>query len=872
MKSANTSIDFEYNSTSRFVLENAATVALAASLTQAGSIGYDTTLNVVKYFNGSSVVTVLSSSSSLTAGRIPYVSTGGLLADTSNLAWDNTNAFFSVGSSASNDNQSPVWVSTNVNNFYHYGIKNTSTGTNASSEYSAIADTGTITTNFFALGINNSGFNGTTAGFPVYGTGIGTYLLADGGTLFMGTQSVHGITFHTGGVAASEIRLTISTDGNFVFSNASQSTVSTFITETQAAYTAGNPTLNLITGGAHTNLTASAEIIDINYNLARTVQRATGAVTTQRAFVIQAPTYSFVGASTITTAATFAITGPPIAGTNATLTNTYSLWVQSGTMALGGDIVGTATQNIFNTVTTTANIIGAATTITMGAASGTATIRNTTVALSGGTVTGAATQNVFNTTSTTVNFAGAATTMAIGGTPTTSVTHSYSANATASATTKTINFGTAGASGSTTNINIGSAVAGSASVITAQGRVVWGVPVRTSTSAPIMQVITPADTTLTLSTESILTQIGGTSAQATVTRQWATGALATQRENLIVAPTYAFVGASTITNAVTLEITGGPVAGTNATITNSYALRLGGTLRFITASSGTISFATNALFQLPVGNSYTVQQSGATRYQIAITTGNHSFANASASTGTTAMFSIVQSANTGGSAGAFSLAAGAHTNQTLSTEIIDVLVSLNRTVQWATGALTTQRATLVQAPTYSFVGASTITNAATFAIDAAPVAGTNATITNAYSLWVQTGNSRFDGTEVQVKHLRGTTSAPSIVAGTGAGTGPTVSVSGTDLSGIISITTGSAPAGTNAIIATITFNAAYSVAPIVVIVAANRNSQALTGATAVQVPASGQTNGVTPTTFVMESGATNLTASTLYLFAYHVIQ
>ena len=66
--------------------------------------------------------------------------------------------------------------------------------------------------------------------------------------------------------------------------------------------------------------------------------------------------------------------------------------------------------------------------------------------------------------------------------------------------------------------------------------------------------------------------------------------------------------------------------------------------------------------------------------------------------------------------------------------------------QWAAGALTTQREILFQAPAaYRFASASTITNAATVAITAAPSAGTNATITNAYALWVQAGNARFDG-------------------------------------------------------------------------------------------------------------------------------
>jgi hypothetical protein len=45
-----------------------------------------------------------------------------------------------------------------------------------------------------------------------------------------------------------------------------------------------------------------------------------------------------------------------------------------------GDIVGTATQGVFNTVSTTVNAFGAATTLNLGAATGTATVSNTTLA------------------------------------------------------------------------------------------------------------------------------------------------------------------------------------------------------------------------------------------------------------------------------------------------------------------------------------------------------------------------------------------------------------------------------------------------------------------------------------------------------------
>lgn len=85
------------------------------------------------------------------------------------------------------------------------------------------------------------------------------------------------------------------------------------------------------------------------------------------------------------------------------------------------------------------------------------------------------------------------------------------------------------------------------------------------------------------------------------------------------------------------------------------------------------------------------------------------------------------------------LTGGAHTTLTASTEVIDVLVDLGQTKQWATGSLATQRGSRVVAPTYAFVGASTLALAATLAISGAPAAGTNATITNSLALWVEAG-------------------------------------------------------------------------------------------------------------------------------------
>jgi hypothetical protein len=98
----------------------------------------------------------------------------------------------------------------------------------------------------------------------------------------------------------------------------------------------------------------------------------------------------------------------------------------------------------------------------------------------------ATTANVFNTVATTVNIAGAATTLAIGNTVTAAQTvnmftastgastYNFATGATANATTKTINIGTAGVSGSTTAINIGSAVSGATNTVAIRGNLTLG--------------------------------------------------------------------------------------------------------------------------------------------------------------------------------------------------------------------------------------------------------------------------------------------------------------------------------------------------------------------------------------------------------------
>ena len=111
----------------------------------------------------------------------------------------------------------------------------------------------------------------------------------------------------------------------------------TGILVTQAAAASGALPLVTWTSAAHTNQTASTEINSINFNLSATRQWATGALTTNREFLIQGPTYGFVGASTLTTGVTFEVNGSPIAGTNATITTAITARFIGTSAAVAGN-------------------------------------------------------------------------------------------------------------------------------------------------------------------------------------------------------------------------------------------------------------------------------------------------------------------------------------------------------------------------------------------------------------------------------------------------------------------------------------------------------------------------------------------------------
>ena len=115
---------------------------------------------------------------------------------------------------------------------------------------------------------------------------------------------------------------------------------------------------------------------------------------------------------------------------------------------------------------------------------------------------------------------------------------------------------------------------------------------------------------------------------------------------------------------------------------------------------------------------------------------------------------LAPTAGTSGVRTALSVVGAADTGRTTGTAQPDVLINGQRTVAWATGAITAQAMVEVRAQTIAFAGASVVTHAATVDIDNAPTAGTNATFTNSYALRVRAGRSHFGGLVTMGDDLR----------------------------------------------------------------------------------------------------------------------
>lgn len=231
--------------------------------------------------------------------------TGTVLSTPQNIATSSTPQFARLGLGAAADASRLLLVSGNVS------------GGVATIERTNVATTGAIGTMIIkgtSTGQMTDGF-GAAFQFALQDADGVENLVANITATRNGADNSGALNFNTALSGANTTNYQISAGGDHNFRN--------------ALVTSGSAPIFQFLPSAHTGLTASTEQPDVNFGLARTEQFATGALATQRAFLIQAPTYGFVGSSTITTAATMAINGAPVAGTNATITNRLALWIQN---------------------------------------------------------------------------------------------------------------------------------------------------------------------------------------------------------------------------------------------------------------------------------------------------------------------------------------------------------------------------------------------------------------------------------------------------------------------------------------------------------------------------------------------------------------
>ena len=290
---------------------------------------------------------------------------------------------FNLGTSAGAATTLTLGSASNSDNTFE--INSTAAGT---INYTTDVTSGTVNAWQSVTGIINVGASGTIN----LGTSASATTEVDIG------GAITGNTLKISSVAAGTVNLT---------SDVTSGTVNAFTGTTGTMNIGGQGvTVNLGT----TNANSTLEVRGASAGTA-TIRTNSG-VGTADVFNTVATTGNLFGAAT--TVSIGAATGTTTVNNNATVT--LDLAVN------GGDITSTATTfNLLNSTVTTGNLFGAGTAISIGAATGTTTINNANtvvtgdLAVNGGDITtSASTFNLLNATATTVNAFGAATTLELG--------------------------------------------------------------------------------------------------------------------------------------------------------------------------------------------------------------------------------------------------------------------------------------------------------------------------------------------------------------------------------------------------------------------------------------------------------------------------
>lgn len=276
-------------------------------ITSSGTLAVSLSGTALPVANGGTGTTT-----AFTQGSVPFAGASGVYSqDNANYFWDATNHRLGLGNAAPSTTLD-VTGSQNI----------TSTSANA-------------------LTI---GLNGATN--PVLQIDTSTASQA-AGLKVTGGASGGGVTVSVISSGTNE-NMTLNTKGTGQFLSQIGGSTRYQSTGTQHLFTVANTTAVTarfgFTGAADTSLSATAEAPAVVYALNQIRQHATGAIALQRDYRIAPSTHSFVGASTLTNAAGLAVDGAPIAGTNATITNSSTIY--SAGSAVGAGVTNSYGLNI----------------------------------------------------------------------------------------------------------------------------------------------------------------------------------------------------------------------------------------------------------------------------------------------------------------------------------------------------------------------------------------------------------------------------------------------------------------------------------------------------------------------------------------------
>ena len=665
--------------------------------------------------------------------------------------------------------------------------------------YNNATQTATLSETTFTLNQNTASTTTSSGALVVTGgAGVGGNLNVGGNQTLTGDLAVNGADITTTAIGTANIFNTNATTVNaFGAATAISIGAATGTTTINNANTVVTGDLAVNGGDVTTSSTGTATVFNTN----ATTANAFGAATTIS-----------IGAATGTT----------------TINNANT--VVTGDLAVnGGDVTtsSTGTATVFNTNATGLSIGGAATSINIGAATGTTTIRNQIVTFTNATdinfngasptiaSTSTGTLTLFNTNLTTVNAFGAGTAITIGavtGTTTirnanTVVTGDLAVNggdvtttSTGTATVFNTNATVANAFGAATTISIGAAT-GTTTINNANTVVTGDLAVNggdVTTGATTFNLLNTTVTTGNLFGAGTAITIGDVTGTTTIRNATTTitgnanvngGTLATSAAtfNLLNA-TATTVNAFGAAATLAVGASTGTITVNNPTVTMANATTVnvnGANPTFATSSTGTLTlFNTNLATVTAFGTATTVNIGNATAAQT-ISIGNastgastYNFATAPTATGNTKTVNV-------GTAGA----SGSTTNVNIGSSIAGTTTINSGTV---VGALTTQNlyntlTTVVNA----FGAAGTINmgaNSGTLTIGNPTVVGTQATV----NLWNSTSTT---------VNFAGAATAVNIGASTGTTTinTPQLRIGGSDTGNFISFrgTTGDQPGSFN---------------------------------------------------------------------------